>query len=103
VVAVILQRETGGNLAELIGTLANLIRDKFKFDGKVRTLAAEGKFSAVVLILLPFLVFGYLWLTNPNFLQPLLVETVGKIMILAAVVMMVVGAIIMKNMVNIKV
>ena len=103
VVAVILQRETGGNLAELIGTLANLIREKFKFDGKVKTLAAEGKFSAVVLILLPFFVFGYLWMTNPGFLQPLLVEQIGKLMIIAAIVMMVIGAIIMKNMVNIKV
>jgi tight adherence protein B len=78
VVAVILQRETGGNLAELIETLANLIREKFKFDGKVRTLSAEGKFSAVVLILLPFFVFGYLWMTNPNFLQPLLAEPIGN-------------------------
>jgi len=103
VVAVILQRETGGNLAELIETLANLIREKFKFDGKVRTLSAEGKFSAVVLILLPFFVFGYLWMTNPDFLQPLLAEPIGTVMIFASIIMMVIGALIMKNMVNIKV
>jgi tight adherence protein B len=103
VVAVILQRETGGNLAELILTLANLIREKFKFDGKVKTLSAEGKFSAVVLIILPIFVFGYLWMTNPNFLQPLLDEQIGKFMILAAIFMMIIGALIMKKMVNITV
>jgi tight adherence protein B len=103
VVAVILQRETGGNLAELIQTLGQLIRDKFKFDGKVRTLAAEGKFSAYVLVALPIIVFCYLWITNPNFLQPLLVEPVGKFMIFASIVMMIIGAFVMKNMVNIKV
>ena len=67
VVGVILQRETGGNLAELMETLAGLIRERFKFDGKVKTLTAEGRISAVILILLPIGIFGYLWLTNPNF------------------------------------
>ena len=103
VVGVILQRETGGNLAELIETLANLIRERFKFDGKVKTLTAEGKLSAVILILLPLAVFGYLWITNPNFLKPLLTDPSGKLMILAAIVMMIIGAIVMKRMVDIKV
>ena len=103
VVGVILQRETGGNLAELIETLANLIRERFKFDGKVRTLSAEGKLSAVILILLPIAVFGYLWITNPNFLKPLFTDPSGKFMILAAIVMMIIGGIVMKRMVDVKV
>ena len=103
VVGVILQRETGGNLAELIETLANLIRERFKFDGKVRTLTAEGRLSAVILILLPFAVFGYLWIRNPNFLSPLITEPSGPFMIIGAIVMMIIGAIVMKRMVDIKV
>jgi len=103
VVGVILQRETGGNLSELIETLANLIRERFKFDGKVKTLTAEGKLSAVILILLPIAVFGYLWITNPNFLKPLFTDPSGPIMIIGAIVMMILGAIVMKRMVNIKV
>jgi tight adherence protein B len=55
VVAVILQRETGGNLAEIIENIATLIRERFKFFGKVRTLAAEGVLSMWVLLSLPFL------------------------------------------------
>jgi tight adherence protein B len=103
VVGVILQRETGGNLAELMETLAGLIRERFKFDGKVKTLTAEGRISAVILILLPIGIFGYLWLTNPNFLAPLITEQVGKFMILGAIIMMIIGAFVMKKMVDIKV
>ena len=100
---VILQRETGGNLAELMETLATLIRERFKFDGKVKTLTAEGRLSAIILILLPIGIFGYLWLTNPNFLAPLITEPAGKFMILGAIVMMIMGALVMKKMVNIQV
>ena len=103
VVGVILQRDTGGNLAELIQTLANLIRERFKFEGKVRTLTAEGRISAIILVILPFFLFGFLWIKNPNFLQPLITDPIGKIMIFGAMVMMVLGAIVMKKMVEIKV
>jgi tight adherence protein B len=100
---VILQRETGGNLAELIQTLANLIREKFKFEGKVRTLSAEGKLSAVILAALPFLVAGYIWLMNPNYLAPLVAEPFGQVLLLLAAAFMIAGILIMKRMVNIKV
>jgi tight adherence protein B len=100
---VILQRETGGNLAELIQTLANLIREKFKFQGKVRTLSAEGKLSAVILAALPFMVAGWIWLTNPKYLAPLVGEPFGRMLLLLAGIFMIVGILIMKRMVNIKV
>lgn len=103
IVGVILQRETGGNLAELMETLATLIRERFKFEGKVRTLTAEGKLSAVVLILLPLLLTVYLYLTNPGFLEPLIKEQVGNLMAVLAVVGMIVGALVMRRMVQIKV
>ena len=62
VVSVILQRETGGNLAEIMQNIAHLIRERYKFHGKVQTLSAEGKLSAVILTILPFAVAGALLL-----------------------------------------
>jgi tight adherence protein B len=103
VTGVTLQRETGGNLAELVEALAKLIRERFVFEGKVRVLTAECRLSAVILVVLPFLIAGYIWLTNPNFLNPLLSEPVGHLMIVSALVMMTVGIIVLKRMVHVKV
>jgi tight adherence protein B len=103
VVAVILQRETGGNLAELIESLAHLIREKFKFQGKVRTLSAEGRLSAVILVAIPFLMAIYLHFANPKYLAILFSEPIGRIMVGAAAIMMTIGILVMKKMITIKV
>ena len=103
VVGVILQRETGGNLAELMDTLALLIRERFKFDGKVQTLAAEGKLSAVVLVCLPFSIIMYLKLTQPNYMNLLFSDPIGRIMAIVAGIMMIIGVFVMKKMVKIEV
>ena len=66
IIGVILQRETGGNLAELMEMLANLIRERFKFEGKVRTLTAEGRFSMWVLMALPIFLGVFLYIRNPG-------------------------------------
>jgi tight adherence protein B len=103
VVAIILQRETGGNLAELIESLADLIREKFKFQGKVRTLSAEGKLSAIILVAIPFFIAAYLHLSNPKYLSLLFTEPIGRVMVVVASIMMVIGMLVMKKMVTIKV
>jgi len=103
VVAVILQRETGGNLAEIIESLARLIRERFKLQGKIRTLAAEGKLSAAVLTGLPFLIMLWLRISNPDYLNLLFTDSMGKTMVFFAAVMMILGIVAMKKMINIKV
>ncbi|MGD9089408.1 MAG: type II secretion system F family protein, partial [Desulfobacterales bacterium] len=103
VVGVILQRETGGNLAELVEILATLIRENFKFQGKVRTLSAEGKLSAAILVVLPFLIGLWIRFTNPEYMDLLITEPMGRIMLAVALIMMIIGIFIMKKMVEIKV
>jgi tight adherence protein B len=103
VVAVNLQRETGGNLAELMESLSKLIRENFRFQGRVRTLSAEGKISAIILILLPFLILGWINFTTPKFLVPLLTEPIGKIMLTCAAIMMGIGIISIRKIIKIEV
>lgn len=103
VVAVILQRETGGNLAELLEGLAQLMRDKVKFDGKVRSLAAEGKVTAVILVLTPFLMALYLEVITPGYLSIFLTHPIGRMMLFGCLALMIAGIIILRRMVDIKV
>jgi len=103
VVAVILQRETGGNLAEIMENIAYLIRERYKLYGKVRTLAAEGKLSMYVLLALPFFIIGALFIMNPAYIKILFIEPAGRIMCAVALFMMIIGAIVMNRMVDIKV
>lgn len=103
VVAVILQRETGGNLSEIMENIAYLIRERFKLYGKVKTLAAEGKLSMWVLLALPFFIIGALFVVNPAYIKDLFIEPVGRIMCGIALVMMFIGYLVMRRMVNIEV
>lgn len=103
VVAVILQRETGGNLAEIIESIGYIIRERFKLKGKIRILAAEGKLSAIILVAIPFFVIIALRFTSPEYINALFFEPAGRIMGAVALVMMVMGIFVMKKMISIKV
>ncbi|MDL1983402.1 MAG: type II secretion system F family protein [Deltaproteobacteria bacterium] len=103
VISVILQRETGGNLAEIIESLAYIIRERFKLYGKIKILAAEGKLSAIILVAIPFLIIIALRFINPDYINTLLSEPAGRIMSGMAAFMMALGILVMKKMVNIKV
>jgi tight adherence protein B len=103
VVAVILQRDTGGNLAELLESLAQLMRDKVKFDGKVRSLAAEGKITAVLLVLTPFLMALWLEISSPGYMDVFFSHPVGKMILLVCMGLMLAGVIVLNRMVDIKV
>lgn len=103
VISVILQRETGGNLAEILENIARLIRERFKLHGHVRTLSAEGRLSAIVLVVLPFLVAFYIYLVNPEYIKLLIEDPMGKIMALFALIMMIAGIFAIKRLIAIKV
>jgi tight adherence protein B len=103
VIGVILQRETGGNLAELMDILAGLLRERFIFDGKVRTLSAEGKLSAVILVCLPFFIIAYLKITQPDYMNLLFTDPIGRGMMVVAAIMMIIGIFVMTRIVKIEV
>lgn len=103
VTSVLIQRETGGNLAEIVENLSSLIRKRFELHGRIRVLAAEGKLSAIVLFALPFMVALVLSFTSPKYLKFLVTDPVGNGMVGFAALMMSVGAFVTKNMIKIRV
>lgn len=103
VVAVLIQRETGGNLAELLDNLAKLMRERFKLLGQIRVLSAEGRLSAWILSLLPFVLAGVINIVHPKFLAVLWEDPVGLKLIYAALVMMLLGILWMRKIIKIRV
>ncbi len=103
VVSVNIQRETGGNLSEIIGNTAGLIRERFKIHGRIRILSAEGRVSAVVLLALPFAAAGILYLIKPEYMSLLFTEPLGRTMIKSALVSMFMGYVVIRRMVNFRV
>jgi len=84
VTAVLVQKETGGNLAEILNQIANVVRGRFRFQRRVRTLSAEGRMSAWVLALVPLILFGAMAITNPDYLPILFEEPIGRQLVVFA-------------------
>lgn len=103
VVSVIIQRETGGNLAEILEKISSLVRERFKLYGKMRTLAAEGKLSAIILIVLPFLIALYFFAIQPEYIGLLFKDPLGITMLVGASIMMTLGVFVMRKMIQIRV
>ncbi len=103
VISVIIQRETGGNLAEILEGIAHIIRERFKLYGRVHILAAEGKISAIILSGLPFLVAFALLLINPGYIGILAKDPVGRVLAAFGLSLMIVGILFIKKMIAIKV
>jgi tight adherence protein B len=101
VTAVLIQKETGGNLAEIFERISQVIRSRFRFGRRVRTLSAEGRLSAWILTLVPLILFGVLWITTPTYLPPLLENPTGQKMLVFAVFMMVVAVFWMRKIIRI--
>jgi tight adherence protein B len=103
VISVIIQRTSGGNLAEILENIGRLVRERFKLKGNVQTLTAEGRISAYILLALPFFLAYTMYLLNPAYISTLFTDPIGHFMLGGACVMMIIGAIVMKRMVDIKV
>jgi tight adherence protein B len=101
--ALILQRETGGNLAEILDGTAAVIRDRFRILRDVRTMTAQGRLSGLILTLLPLVLIGIIMVIAPDYLRGLAADPVGKYLIVISALLQVSGFFIMRRIVDIKV
>jgi tight adherence protein B len=101
--AVVLQRQTGGDLAEILDKIGTLIRERFRIWGQVQALTGEGRLSGIVLLALPFVLFIAVYQLNPDYLKLLFTDPMGKKMLAGAIFMQVVGALVIRKIVSIKV
>jgi tight adherence protein B len=103
VMAIEIQREVGGNLAEVLSTVATTMLLRNRLRGEIKALTAEGRISGIVLGILPFAMFGFLFSSNREYLQPLLDETIGQIALGVGVLLIAAGIFWLKKIVDINV
>jgi tight adherence protein B len=103
VTTILLQRETGGNLAEILDKLSYLMRERFKILRQVKVYTAQGRMSFIILMLLAPAVAVVSLLINPTFVNPMFHDPIGQGMVLIAVVMQVMGFFIIRKIIDIKV
>lgn len=103
ITAVLVQKETGGNLAETLERITVVIRGRFKLQRQVRTLSAEGRLSAWALVLMPLALFVVIWFTTPGYLPTLIQDPHGPGLITAACVLEILGMLWIRRIIRIQV
>jgi tight adherence protein B len=103
ITAVIVQREAGGNLAENLAKISSVIRGRFRFQRRVKTLSAEGRLSGWILSLTPLVLFGVLWMSHPEYLGRLTQHALGPKLITCSIVMGTIGILWIRRLVRIEV
>ena len=101
--AIILQRQTGGDLAEILDKIGHLIRERFQIWGQVQALTGEGRLSGIVLLALPPALFAVVYRMNPDYLMLLFTDDLGKKMLVGGIVSQLLGALMIRKIVNIRV
>ncbi len=103
VTAIGVQQQVGGNLAEILDTIAFTIRERVRIKGEIRTLTAQGRYSGYLVAFLPIAIMITLNLINPEFMQPLFTELIGQILLVVGGIMMAIGFFAIRKITDIKV
>ena len=103
VTSVMIQRESGGNLAEVITSISQMARKRFELAAKVRAVSAEGRLSAIILFALPLALAGILYMINAEYIMILFQDPLGQTMVTVAGMLMICGAAITKRMVTVRI
>lgn len=101
--AVVLQRQTGGDLAEILDKIGYLVRERFKIYGQIQALTGEGRLSGIVLLALPPFLFVVMLKLNPDYVMLLFTDEWGKKLLAGTILLQIIGALVIKKIVNIKV
>jgi tight adherence protein B len=101
--AVVLQRQTGGDLAEILDKIGKLIRERFKLAGQIQALTGEGRLSGIVLLALPPSLFAVMYYLNREYAMVLFRDETGRLLLGAALVLQLIGALVIRKIINIKV
>ena len=102
VLAIEIQREVGGNLAEVLQTTAETMVQRNRLRREMKALTAEGRISAIVLSFLPIGVFGFIMVSNPGYMDPLLSTTVGLVVLGGGIVFILIGILWMQKIVKVE-
>jgi tight adherence protein B len=103
VTAVMLQRETGGNLAEILDNLSYVIRERFKIQRQVRVYTAQGRLTMALLMGMPPIIIVTMLLLNPSFIQPLFSDPIGHTLLVAGIILQTVGYFVIRKIIRIQV
>ena len=103
VTAVLIQSETGGGLAEILENVSEVIRSRFKLQRKIKTLSAEGRMSAWILAMVPFVLAGFISMSSPDYLPVLFNDPLGQKIILGAFVMLILGILWIRRIIRFEV
>ena len=101
-ISILVQKETGGNIAEILDNISKLIRERVKFKRHVDTLTAEGKVSGVILVLLPIVLFCIIYFLNYNYISMLWIEPDGQKLLAGGIVMMILGVMMIRRIIRIE-
>ncbi|MEJ2699476.1 MAG: type II secretion system F family protein [Desulfuromonadales bacterium] len=102
-IAILLQKETGGNIAEILDNISNLIRQRIQFARQVKALTAEGRYSAGVLISLPVVMFLYMYFVRYEYISLLWNVDIGRYMIAGGIVSQILGALMIRKIVTVEI
>ncbi|HSW52350.1 MAG TPA: type II secretion system F family protein [Sulfuricaulis sp.] len=102
ITAVLVQRESGGNLAEILDKIAAVVRGRFRFQRRVRTLSAEGRLSAWILVLIPFVLVILMSIMSPTYLPMMVKDPTGRTLVLFAFVMLIIGIFWIRRIIRLK-
>lgn len=102
VTAVLIQRQVGGNLADILDTISYTIEERVRMRREVMALTAQGRLTGLVLAALPFALGGFLYFGSPGYLDPLFNDPIGHMAIAGAIVMIIIGFVVIRKIVDIK-